>query len=150
MAEQGQRNTVRNMYGRSGKVLEWTERQRAVFKEEELRQHPDVLFKMFIPIHPPNMINLARLVFRPTNPAWWMTLIANEYPALTVRRINCNEIEDPVQGEPDQNETVQGGPVIEINGNVTALQNFCKNFKQNLQRCLNAEIQQQNGRPDLR
>ncbi len=114
MAQQMEKNRVRNMYGNLD-PRQWTEKLKAVFREEELVQNLNVLFKMFAPIHPSRNKILARMVFRPTNPTQWLTLIEERYKDIIPRQINYSEIQDPaqegqVQGGPEQEEPVQGGP----------------------------------------
>ncbi|XDV28495.1 hypothetical protein PO909_031799 [Leuciscus waleckii] len=59
--------------------------ERKLIREAELDANPDVLFKVYSPVYPPDYEKLCALVFRPTaDPIRWMTLL-NRYRNITTQ-----------------------------------------------------------------
>ncbi|KAI2647898.1 V-type ATP synthase subunit D [Labeo rohita] len=106
---------VRDVYD----FTDWKEEQRKSIIDKQLDGNPDVLFRVYKPVHPPDEDNLHVLLFRPTkHPEQWVTLIekANLTAQLTNRRKSL-----PVR------------EVINVSGNLKKLQAFCTAFPGHLQ-----------------
>lgn len=111
---------VRDIY-KEMDVKDWNEEQRKTYRDKQLDGNPDVLFRVYRPVHLPDQNNLRGLLFRPTtDPEQWMTLIEDKYPNLTPQQTN-------------RRATQPGRDVIHISGSSNKLQAFCTAFPGHLQ-----------------
>ncbi|ROL52982.1 hypothetical protein DPX16_0106 [Anabarilius grahami] len=76
---------VRDIYGVHD-ATGWNDNQRKKFRDDQLDRRADVLFRVYSPVHPPDIQKLHCLLLRPTrDPIWWMMFIRRHYEVLTVR-----------------------------------------------------------------
>ncbi|ROL42117.1 hypothetical protein DPX16_1302 [Anabarilius grahami] len=88
---------VEDIYG----VLDatrWNDNQRKKFRDDRLDDNADVLFRVYKPVHPPDIQKLHCLLLTPTrDPIWWMMFIRRHY-VLTVQWTHRVEEEEEEEG----------------------------------------------------
>lgn len=106
---------VRNMYVRQN-VTDMTEDEQKQLRRKKLQKNPDVLFKLYKPIYPPEKDQLHNLLFRPTSdPLLWMQFCRENYDKLSFQWTH-KQAHKPVRD------------VISIMGALEELNTFCASF----------------------